>query len=48
MKILPEKKGYKIRNIYYSNDNEDIIKSNFKILEKEELHYSSYYRNKKI
>ena len=31
MKKLPEKKGYKIKDIYYSNDNEDIIKSNFKI-----------------
>ena len=46
MKSLPEKKGYKIRNIYYSNDNGEIIKSNFKILEKEELHYSRYYRQK--
>jgi hypothetical protein len=46
MKKLPEKKGYKIRDIYYSNDNEDIIKSNFKILEKEELHYSRYYKKK--
>jgi hypothetical protein len=44
MKILPERKGYKIRNIYYSNDNGEIIKSNLKILEKEELHYSRFYR----
>lgn len=48
MKTLPEKKGYKIRNIYYSNDNGEIVKSNFKILEKEELHYSRFYRQKFI
>lgn len=46
MKKLPEKKGYKIRDIYYSNDNEEIVKSNFQMLEKEELHYSRYYKNK--
>lgn len=46
MKNLPEKKGYKIKNIYYSNDNGTIIKSNLKILEKEELHYSRFYRQK--
>lgn len=46
MKILPQKKGYRIKNIYYSNDNGEIIKSNLKILEKEELHYSRFYRQK--
>jgi len=46
MRILPEKKGYKIRNIYYSNDNGEIIKSSLNNLEKEELHYSRFYRNK--
>ncbi len=44
LKILPEKKGYKIRNIYYSNDNGEIIKSNLKTLENEDLHYSRYYK----
>lgn len=48
MKILPEKKGYKIRNIYYSNDNGEIVKSNFKILENEELHLSRFYRQRII
>lgn len=46
MKILPEKKGYKIKNIYYSNDNGEIVKSSLNNLEKEDLHYSRYYRNK--
>ena len=44
MKILPEKKGYHIRNIYYSNENGDIIKSSLKNLENEELHYSKFFR----
>lgn len=47
MKILPEKKGYRIRNIYYSNENGDIIKSNLKNLESEELHYSKFFRKHK-
>jgi len=44
MKILPEKKGYKIKNIYYSNENGQIIKTNLTNLEKEELHFTRYYR----
>jgi hypothetical protein len=46
MKILPEKKGYIIKNVYYSNNNGDIVKSSLKILENEELHYSRYYKRK--
>lgn len=46
MKILPEKKGYRIKNIYYSNDNGEIVKTSLNNLEKEELHYSRYYRHK--
>ena len=48
MKILPEKKGYRIRNIYYSDDNGDIIKSSLKNLQKEELHYSRYFRKNMV
>jgi cytidine deaminase len=48
MKTLPQKKGYKVKNIYYSNDNGDIIKSNLKNLENEELHYSRFYKLKNI
>jgi cytidine deaminase len=47
MKILPEKKGYRIRNIYYSNENGEIAKSSLKNLEKEELHYSRFFRQNK-
>ena len=48
MKTLPKKKGYKIKNIYYSNDNEEIVKSSIKILETEGLHYSRFYRRKNL
>ncbi len=47
MKVLPEKKGYRIRNIYYSNENGEIVKSSLKNLEKEELHYSRFFRQNK-
>ena len=47
MKYLPEKKGYKIKNIYYSNENGDIVKTTLINLEKEELHYSRFFRQNK-
>jgi hypothetical protein len=46
MKTLPEKKGYRIKNIYYSNENGQIVKSSIKTLENEELHISRFYRRK--
>jgi len=47
IKFLPKKKGYCIKNIYYSNDNEEIIKSSVKNLEMEELHHSMFFRKLK-
>lgn len=44
MKSLPEKKGYRIKNIYYSNENGEILKNSLLNLEKEELHYSRFFR----
>ncbi len=44
MQILPEKKGYRIKNIYYSNENGVIVKSSLTNLQKEELHYSRFFR----
>lgn len=44
MKHLPGKKGYKIKHIYYSNENGDIVKSNLINLEKENLHYTRSFR----
>jgi hypothetical protein len=48
MSIIPKKKGYKIDNIYYSDENGDIIKTNLQTLENSEQHYSKYYRNKQL
>lgn len=45
MKILPKKKGYIIKNIYYSNDFGEIVKSNLKKLDSEEKHFSRYYKS---
>lgn len=48
IKTLPEKKGYRIKNIYYSGDNGEIIKSSIKTLENEELHYSRFFRKNMV
>jgi cytidine deaminase len=48
MNVLPEKKGYRIRNIYYSNENGEIVKSSLQKLKREELHYSRFFRQNKI
>lgn len=47
MKIIPEKKGYKIEHIYYSDENGNIIKTKLKSLDSEDKHYSKYFRRKK-
>lgn len=48
IKTLPVKKGYKIKNIYYSDSNENIVKTNINKLEKEELHYTRFFRKLSI
>ena len=48
MKNLPPKIGYKINNIYYSDSTGNIVKTTIKALEKEEKHYSQYYRRKML
>ena len=48
MKSLPQKKGYKIEFIYYSDSDGNIIKTNLKKLDSEEKHYSKYFRRKHI
>ena len=45
---MPPKKGYKIQNIYYSDGFGNIIKSSLNSLEKEERHYSKFYKHKKL
>lgn len=47
MKTFPAKLGYKIGQIYYSNNDGEIIKSNITTLEKDKPHYSRFYRIKK-
>ena len=42
--FIPEKKGYKIKNIYYSDNEGNIIKTNLNNLKNEEQHYTRYYR----
>jgi len=46
MAILPQKKGYNIQNIYYSDGEGNIVKTNLLSLESEDKHYSSYYRKR--
>lgn len=48
MQKIPEKKGYKIENIYYSDENGNIIKTNLKKLDSEDKHYSKYFRRKML
>ena len=43
---LPQKKGYKIEDIYYSENDRTIVKTNInKLLNESSHHMSSYYRN---
>lgn len=44
MQTEPMKKGYQIKYIYYSGEKGEIIKTTLDKLEKEEPHYSRYYR----
>jgi cytidine deaminase len=46
MKILPTKKGYKIQNIYYSDNTGNIIKTSLTSLDNEEKHYSRFYKQR--
>ena len=46
MNIIPEKKGYKIQNIYYSDSEGNIIKTSLESLDSEEKHYSRYYKQR--
>ena len=46
MKILPPKLGYRIQHIYYSMEDGSIMKTNLYNLEKEEKHYSRFYKQK--
>jgi hypothetical protein len=43
---MPPKKGYKIQNVFYSDGFGNIVKTSLASLEKEERHYSKFYRNR--
>ena len=47
METIPDKKGYKIQNIYYSDNDGNIIKTTLNSLKNEEHHYSRFYRQNK-
>lgn len=46
MKILPMKIGYKIKHIYYSDYEGNIVKTSLDNLDETEKHYSRYFRRK--
>ena len=46
LSIIPKRKGDKLENIYYSDADGNIVKTNLQTLENEEKHYSKYYRNR--
>jgi len=46
LSVLPQKKGYSLKNIYYSNSNGEIVKTNLKtLIETKDFHMSRYYTN---
>ena len=48
MGTIPQKKGYKIQNIYYSDDENNIIRTNLNKLNNEAQYFSKFYRRKRI
>ncbi len=46
MKTLPKKLGYKIQNVYYSDINENIVKTNLHNLDNDDKHYSRSQKKK--
>lgn len=45
MNTIPKQKGYKIRYVYYSNQEGGITRTSLNNLMNEEQHYSKYYRH---
>ena len=45
MSIIPQQKGYKIKNIYYSDNDGAIVKTTLnKLQNDDQIHYSRFYR----
>lgn len=45
MKTIPIKKGYKVKNIFYSDTYGEIVKTTLTKLEDDEQHHSRFYRH---
>jgi hypothetical protein len=45
MKMLPERRGYRIKNVYYSNVEGNILQTTIRKLESEEMHVTRYWKN---
>lgn len=48
MKFLSEQKGYKIKHVFYTDNNCNIIQTDLKQLENEPQHYSLFYRSRMV
>jgi tRNA(Arg) A34 adenosine deaminase TadA len=46
LKRIPPLKGYRLDNIYYSQEPDKIVQTKMHILDSEEKHYSRYWREK--
>ena len=45
MSIIPQQKGYKIKHIYYSDNDGAIVKTTLnKLQNDDQIHYSRFYR----
>lgn len=48
MQTIPHKKGYKIENVYYSDNDGNIVKTTLsKLINEDVQHYSRYYKKNK-
>ena len=45
MMYISQKKGYRIKDIFYSDQNDNIVKSNLNSLMNDEIHLSSFFRH---
>lgn len=45
LSVYPKIKGYNIRHVYYSNEHGEITRTSLSKLEREQQHYSRYYKS---
>jgi hypothetical protein len=46
IETITAERGYKIKNIYYSNECNSIVKTNLETLKNEDMHYTRFYRTR--